>query len=257
MKSFVAVVAASFLIGQALAECPNACSGHGRCTNYAAQFSTHPEADIKIPTAYTATYGYSTATPKKDSCTCFSQLDSNGADVYAWKGADCSLRTCPYGPAHADTPSSDNVHTGHLECSGKGECDRKMGVCKCFNGYTGAGCKRTKCPNSCTGNGQCLPLKKIVADVAVLDGTLQYSVASAKYDSAFDAEVQYGCVCDSGRLGSDCSILACPSGADPMGGKGSEYGRPCSGRGACNEGACLCHTGYFGTKCEKQRGKSG
>lgn len=32
-----------------------------------------------------------------------------------------------------------------VECSGKGSCDRTMGVCKCFDGYTGASCQRSEC----------------------------------------------------------------------------------------------------------------
>ena len=31
-----------------------------------------------------------------------------------------------------------------VECSGKGSCDRTMGVCKCFDGYTGASCQRSE-----------------------------------------------------------------------------------------------------------------
>lgn len=30
-----------------------------------------------------------------------------------------------------------------VECSGKGACDRSVGVCKCFDGYTGASCQRS------------------------------------------------------------------------------------------------------------------
>lgn len=31
------------------------------------------------------------------------------------------------------------------ECSGKGACDRNLGVCKCFTGYTGGACQRSAC----------------------------------------------------------------------------------------------------------------
>ena len=30
-----------------------------------------------------------------------------------------------------------------VECSGKGACNRALGVCKCFDGYTGAACQRS------------------------------------------------------------------------------------------------------------------
>lgn len=32
-----------------------------------------------------------------------------------------------------------------VECSAKGTCDRTMGVCKCFDGYTGSSCQRSEC----------------------------------------------------------------------------------------------------------------
>lgn len=114
-----------------------------------------------------------------DMCTC----DRN------WQGADCSLRTCPFGLAHVDTPKGDldasntvtsnvlltgsNVYpygtaegfpsmkdtsgavitnTAHdyMECSNKGLCDRASGECECLPGYDGAACQRASCPSKTT-----------------------------------------------------------------------------------------------------------
>ena len=110
------------------AYCPNGCSGHGSC-------SSNP----------------------KDTCVCYkrresrallSTLSERSTDmVDAWTGADCSLRTCPKGYAWAASPIDDNSHKQLVECSGKGNCDRKSGECKCFDGFWGEGCRRSACPN--------------------------------------------------------------------------------------------------------------
>ena len=32
-----------------------------------------------------------------------------------------------------------------MECSGKGMCDRALGICNCYDGYTGGACQRSEC----------------------------------------------------------------------------------------------------------------
>ena len=41
----------------------------------------------------------------------------------------------------------------YAECSDKGVCNRASGECECFDGYEGKGCRRQKCPASCSGHG--------------------------------------------------------------------------------------------------------
>jgi hypothetical protein len=173
-----------------------------------------------------------------DKCTCHT-----GPDGYPeWTGNDCSLRTCPNGPAWAAPPTKKNGGHPVMECSGKGSCDRTNGECKCDPNYDGMACERTVCPNDCSGRGVCLTQKALAAE------------AGTTYDLPWDAEKHVGCKCDIGYRGPDCSRKECPSGIDVMGGDGNEQGRECSGRGLCNysEGLCICHTGYMGTRCEKQ-----
>merc|ERR1712146_153411 len=76
----------------------------------------------------------------------------------------------------------------------------------------------------------------------------------ARYQNAWDANRQYGCLCDQGYAGPSCENILCPSGADVLGGEGAESGRECSGRGSCDykAGVCVCHAGYKGQACQTQ-----
>lgn len=131
---------------------------------------------------------------------------------------------------------------GQVECSAKGLCDRKTGQCHCFDNYDGTACERTVCPNDCSGHGVC----KSQQELALAAGT--------SYTLPWDATKEFGCVCDLGYRGPDCSQQECPTGPDVLGGWGSEMGRDCSGRGICDysSGMCGCFSGYFGNRCQYQ-----
>lgn len=229
----IAIVCAAALVGSASALCPNACSGHGTCL----------------------------ADPK-DSCSCQKRretMDEYGTtqEVVAWTGADCSLRTCPKGRAWAAIPQSNDNHEQLIECSGKGKCDRKSGICECAPGFEGEGCRRTVCPNQCSGHGICQSLEKFASDnipTVTNDETTGRVDVTSEYDTAWDARLQYGCRCDDGYRGADCSLFECPSSSDVLGGNGRQKGRDCSGRGTCDysTGLCECHQGYYGESCQTQ-----
>jgi len=89
-----------------------------------------------------------------DKCSCFQN----------WQGPDCSARTCPYSLAWADTADGTNQAHYYAECSNKGVCDRKTGECKCFDGYEGKGCRRSTCPESCSGHGTCEYIDELAGD---------------------------------------------------------------------------------------------
>jgi hypothetical protein len=254
---FSKIVLASLLTATHAA-CPNKCSGHGTCSSSGSQ--THDQDN--------------------DKCTCFKRREGHikGAGqtasqrlVAAWTGYDCSMRTCPYGYSFASNPGGDfafnaagtdrAVQDGHdwKECSNAGTCDRKTGMCNCFDGYAGAGCERTACPNDCSGHGSCESQKQFFTDAqeyyAETMSLAQFSATTGetvKYTAAWDAEIHMGCKCDPGFRGPDCSIIECPSGTDPLSGQGSSYGRDCSGRGKCDttSGICTCFSGFYGDFCQ-------
>ncbi len=72
--------------------------------------------------------------------------------------------------------------------------------------------------------------------------------------NGYEGLQQYGCKCDNGYRGADCSQVECPSGPDVMGGDGGAEGLDCSGRGLCNYaiGVCSCFRGWYGARCEQQ-----
>lgn len=64
----------------------------------------------------------------------------------------------------------------------------------------------------CGGHGQCLSLRQ-AGDA--WDGRVLTRPA-APYTSPWDADKIFGCVCDPGYAGYDCSELECPRGDDPV-----------------------------------------
>lgn len=213
------------------AECPNACSSHGKCGAY-------------------------------DSCECYRNWMSNDcservcqfglAHVDSPKGDLDSSSGVLYSPeslsAHDSTASDYNAitpgsriatpvvvndamypkgtyekypnmvtstnfilsNTAHdyMECSNKGICDRADGTCVCFEGYEGSSCQRASCPISndgvCSGHGTC----STIGDIATSDYNNTYQL--------WDEQVTMGCVCDPGFEGPDCSKAVCKYGADPL-----------------------------------------
>jgi len=135
-----------------------------------------------------------------------------------------------------------------LECSGRGLCDRRSGVCQCFGGFTGSNGRGargliadcgfaflpvTSCPTSggveCAGHGTC-----------------------AGYPS-------YACACFEGWQGGagDCSRRSCPMGLAwfdaPSAPNTAHAPAECSNKGTClrGSGRCACQEGFEGEACER------
>jgi hypothetical protein len=133
------------------------------------------------------------------TCQCFT----------GWSGNDCSRKNCPTGPPLSDVASAlDSAHTAVI-CSNQGSCDYSTGICSCNEGFTGASCSATKCFNDCSGKGQCVSLR---AAAQLNDGYLFNRTTTY---NKWDADVIFGCKCDYGYSGADCSQRSCEYGPDP------------------------------------------
>jgi len=116
----------------------------------------------------------------------------------------------------------DNQHV-YRECGGRGLCDRSTGECKCFPSFTGEGCRRTTCPNDCSGHGQCRTdansFYYIGQTPKVPYGTQIPAYSKARGASTWGIHwplLKYQqCHCDAGYEGDDCSLRQCPRGDDP------------------------------------------
>mgnify|MGYP006086078487 FL=1 len=250
-----------FRFSLALYNCPTAdlsleCSGHGKCSAALA------------------------------TCTCYSGWGAPG-DVAEYKQGDCAARTCPAHASWTSTPLSATLaHSVLAECSDMGTCDRSSGACKCFSGFTGDACQRKACPTAtsgvdCSGHGSCVTMKQAasMANAMPVGASATYGAAATYATSAWDADIMYGCVCDSPSWtvgvgsgetqlaeywGPDCSLRRCPSADNPMtiadetdcngvngGGTGNKCHVECSMNGRCDHktGTCKCFSGFYGQDC--------
>merc|ERR1719174_825442 len=134
-----------------------------------------------------------------------SNLPAAGADLIR----QCVQRdrTCPFatGWNYVTKLSGPNTYEHiYAECSNKGECDRKSGECKCFDGYTGSACRRMKCDDDCNGHGVCETLHRSTW------------VSNTDVYTGWDAKKIQVCVCDPGYEGDKCEKKKCKKGDDPM-----------------------------------------
>eukprot|EP00644_Phytophthora_capsici_P015497 jgi/Phyca11/127589/e_gw1.70.205.1 len=168
-----------------------------------------------------------------NTCTCFP----------GYTGYDCNSRSCPKGIPWVDfATAQDSVRSVPQECSNRGRCNRNKGRCECDVGFVGTACERLQvCRSNCNGHGKCMSMRAMAATKN--DYNLFYS---ATYDTPWDADRIYGCVCDFGYSGADCSLRQCPYGDDPISTSQVDEWLDCSGRGNCNTllGLCACAAGF-------------
>jgi len=135
-------------------------------------------------------------------------LNANGiidTDQQVYSGYANTLVGEQYDPNYGVARKSnlaqwDEAHF-YRECSNKGICNRKTGICDCFPGFEGEGCRRMSCPLDCNGHGKCQ--------------LIEHEKLNSEY-SLWDQDKVQRCNCDPGYQGPDCSIRACPKGIDPV-----------------------------------------
>ena len=84
----------------------------------------------------------------------------------------------------------------------------------CFPGYEGKGCRRSSCPNDCSGHGTCEYLRELRND---LGDDFKWTGAKSTRDQydfelplLWDAHKTRGCVCDPKWTDVDCGTRMCP-----------------------------------------------
>jgi hypothetical protein len=106
--------------------------------------------------------------------------------------------------------TADDTAHAEAECSNRGTCNRDTGQCVCMEGFIGKACQRLACLSGCNGRGRCVSLSE-KASTTLNSNSVRYT-----YDNVWDAEKTYGCICDEGFSGYDCSAYDCANGDDPM-----------------------------------------
>jgi hypothetical protein len=203
-------IASTVLLGAGIlsltnAECPNACSSHGVCSNYD-MCMCYRNWMANDCSERVCQFGLAHVdTPKGDLDASSGILSDPDTTVIV------NSEVYPYGtteqfPSMMDSAGTQLTNTAHyyMECSNKGLCDRESGSCECFEGYEGSACQRSSCPADCSGHGVCNTIKEI----AMHDNGNIYEL--------WDEDITLGCECDAGYYGADCSLRRCKYGADPL-----------------------------------------
>jgi hypothetical protein len=165
--------------------------------------------------------------------------------VFTAAKGDTLIRTTSLAPVTTEVVTSVTGNKENLDCSGRGRCNRRTGVCDCFTGFTGSDGRGgagtvpdcghaylpiTSCPGTgveCSGHGTC------------------------------SGNPSYLCTCYAGWAGGDCSLRTCPFGrawfdypAEP---DVAHAPAECSNKGACNRltGECACQEMFEGEACER------
>jgi len=211
MSIILSVVLVLGFLSNINAECPNACSAHGKCGAYD-QCICYRNWMANDCSERICQFGLAHVdSPKGDLDSSSGQLTGPATlqsvvvnDAMYPKGTTEQFPNV----VNSDNVVLDNSAHEYRECSNKGICDRGTGDCKCFEGYHGSACQRAHCPVTggltCSGHGTCETIKEIAAQ----DTNNIYNL--------WDEYSTMGCNCDKGYSGPDCSDRVCKFGVDPL-----------------------------------------
>lgn len=196
-------------LNTAAAECPNACSAHGKCGAYD-MCTCYRNWMANDCSERVCQFGLAHVdTPKGDLDSSSGALSGPSTTVIE-NGQMYPDGTTEQFPSMVDSDQNTLTNTAHyyMECSNKGLCDRQSGECQCYEGYGGSACQRAECPDTgsgvCSGHGTCQNIK---------------TIASWDYGNVYklwDESATMGCVCDGGYTGANCEEKICKYGADPL-----------------------------------------
>jgi len=211
MSIILSVVLVLGFLSTINAECPNACSAHGKCGAYD-QCICYRNWMANDCSERVCQFGLAHVdSPKGDLDSSSGKLSGPlTADSVVVNDAMYPRGTNEQYPNMVDTDNAIQTNSAHeyRECSNKGICDRGTGDCKCFEGYHGSACQRAYCPVTggltCSGHGTCETIKEIAAQ----DTNNIYNL--------WDEYSTMGCNCDKGYSGPDCSDRVCKFGVDPL-----------------------------------------
>jgi len=198
MKIFLLAIA---YLGTVHARCPNDCNGKGIC-NAASVCECYANYMGNDCSQRLCNFG------KAWIDTNLGDLNANGVidtDQQVYAGYANTLVGEQYDPNYGVARTNnlaawDEAHF-YRECSNKGICNRKTGICDCFPGFEGEGCRRMSCPLDCNGHGQCQ--------------LIEHDILNSEYP-LWDQDKVQKCQCDPGYSGPDCSVRECPKGIDPV-----------------------------------------
>eukprot|EP00026_Physarum_polycephalum_P000885 Phypoly_transcript_00886.p1 GENE.Phypoly_transcript_00886~~Phypoly_transcript_00886.p1 ORF type:complete len:714 (+),score=99.40 Phypoly_transcript_00886:1586-3727(+) len=126
------------------------------------------------------------------------------------------------------------------------------GDCACGPNFEGVGCTTpTRCPNDCSGNGECIsePNGKVCQCVlgwAGLDCSTGMCPNNCNGHGTCNLELQAGngsCTCDPGWKGLACEVPNCPNN--------------CSGNACASNGSCICPQDITTPDCSNLEAGSG
>ncbi|XP_070988941.1 tenascin-R-like isoform X2 [Oncorhynchus clarkii lewisi] len=119
------------------------------------------------------------------------------------------------------------------QCSGHGSFNMELCGCVCEYGWTGKNCSEPRCPDDCSGQGECME-GECVCDRDF--GGDNCSEPRCPADCSGRGLCMDGeCICEENFTGEDCTLGRCLN--------------DCSDQGLCTNGTCQCRPGYVGEDC--------